>query len=65
MGGTAKRCRRYWLDVMGRLGWRARYVKEVNANEVTVGFYQEIYDENGRLIEVHQKYPVDLGHRRV
>ena len=57
--------RRYWLDVMGRFGWRARYVKEVDANETTVEFHQEIYDENGRLIEVHRKYPVDLGHRKV
>lgn len=55
--------RRYWLDVHGRLGWRARYVKEVDAAERTLGFRQEIYDEQGRLIEVHEKYPVDRGHR--
>ncbi len=57
--------RRYWLDVLGRSGWRARYVKEVDAREVTVRFYQEIYDENGQLVEVHDKYSVDLGHRKV
>jgi hypothetical protein len=57
--------RRYWLDVLGRSGWRARYVKEVDRREVTFRFYQEIYDENGRLVEVHDKYPVDLGHRKV
>jgi hypothetical protein len=28
--------RRYWLDVLGRLGWRARYLKEVVAQEVTL-----------------------------
>lgn len=57
--------RRYWLDVLGRSGWRARYVKEVDASEITIRFYQEIYDENGQLVEVHDKYPVDLGHRKV
>jgi hypothetical protein len=57
--------RRYWLDTLGRSGWRARYVTEVDANEVTVRFHQEIYDENGQLVEVHDKYPVDLGHRKV
>lgn len=57
--------RRYWLDVRGHSGWKARYVKEVDAREVTVRFYQEIYDENGLLVEVHDKYPVDLGHRKV
>ena len=55
--------RRYWYDVMGRQGWRARYVKEVNAVERTVRFYQEIYDEGGRMVEIHEKYPKDKGHR--
>ncbi|MGH8102899.1 MAG: hypothetical protein ACREJQ_00080 [bacterium] len=57
--------RRYWLDLLGRQGWKARYVKEVDANEVTVRFYQEIYDETGKLVEVHQKYPLDQGHQKV
>lgn len=57
--------RRYWLDVQSRSGWKARYVKEVDAKEVTRHFYQEIYDETGHLVEVHHKYPVDLGHRKV
>ena len=57
--------RRYWLDVFGRLGWRARYVKEVDREEVTVRFWQEIYDEQGKLIELHEKFPVDKGHRKV
>jgi hypothetical protein len=55
--------RRYWYDVHGRSGWRARYVKEVDDAESTVRFCQEIYDVDGRLREVHQKYPVDLGHQ--
>lgn len=57
--------RRYWLDVRGRFGWRARYVKEVNADETTVSFRQEVYDDNDVLVEIHEKYPVDRGHRKV
>ena len=54
--------RRYWLDVLGRQGWRARYLKEVDVNEATLRFWQEIYDEQGKLAEIHEKYPVDMGH---
>ncbi len=57
--------RRYWLDISGRQGWKARYVKEVDADEVTVRFYQEIYDGTGKLVEVHHKFPIDQGHQRV
>lgn len=57
--------RRYWYDVKGRQGWRARYVKEVDGNERTVRFYQEIYDGAGNLVEMHEKYPEDKGHRQV
>src|SRR3989304_5263456 len=51
--------RRYWLDVTGRQGWKARYVKEVDETETTVRFWQEIYDDQGKMIELHEKYPVD------
>jgi hypothetical protein len=57
--------RRYRLEVEGRLGWQARYLKEVDREERTLRFWQEIYDENGRLVEVHEKYPVDKGHQKV
>jgi len=57
--------RRYWYEVRGRHGWKARYVKEVDAFERTVRFWQEIYDEKGRLVEIHEKFPVDKGHRKV
>ena len=57
--------RRYWLDVKGRLGWRARYLKEVDASEGTVRFWQEIYDETDRLVEIHEKFPVDKGHQKM
>lgn len=56
--------RRYWLEVAGRLGWKARYVKEVDAAESTVRFWQEVYDATGRLVETHEKYPVDNGHQK-
>jgi hypothetical protein len=57
--------RRYWLDVLGRMGWRARYVKDVDSEETTVRFCQEIYEDQGALVEVHEKYPVDTGHKKV
>ena len=56
--------RRYRLDVQGRLGWLARYLKEVDANETTLRFWQEIYDDHGALVETHEKYPVDKGHQK-
>lgn len=37
--------RRYWREVAGRHGWRARYVKEVD-------------DDQGGLVEIHEKFPV-------
>lgn len=55
----------YWLDVAGRAGWRARYLKEVDANETTVRFWQEIYDETDRLVEIHEKFPVKKGHQKL
>lgn len=56
--------RLYSCEVEGRSGWRVRYVKEVDAEELTVRFYQEVYDGFGKLREVHHKYPVDLGHQQ-
>jgi len=56
--------RRYYLEVQGKHGWNARYVKEVNAMEETIKFYQAIFDGNGKLIEMHEKFPVDKGHRK-
>ena len=56
--------RRYWLDIEGRQGWRARYLKRADASETTLRFWQEIHDEEGNLVEMHEKYPVDEGHRK-
>lgn len=52
-------------EVPGRFGWRARYFKEVNSEEKTLRFWQEIYDETGRLVERHEKFPVDKGHEKL
>jgi hypothetical protein len=57
--------RRYWFEIAGRHGWKARYVKEVDGSETTVRFWQEIYDDHGILVEVHEKYPLDRGHQKV
>jgi len=48
----------------GRLGWLARYWKEVDANETTLRFWQEIYDDQGNLVEIHEKFPIDKGHKK-
>lgn len=57
--------RRYWLDVLGRSGWRARYLKEVDAFGQTVRFWQKTYDESDTLREIHENYPIDHGHKRL
>jgi len=56
--------RLYSLEVAGKMGWRARYLKEVDADEKTLRFSQEIYDAEGRLVEVHETYPIDRGHQK-
>jgi hypothetical protein len=56
--------RRYWYAVGSGTGWSAKYVKEVDREESTCAFRQEIYDPSGRLTEVHEKFPVDRGHSR-
>ena len=59
------RGRRYIREFVGRAGGRARYIKEVDVNERTIRFAQEIYDAIGRLVAVHEKFPVDLGHKEL
>lgn len=55
--------RRYWRERPGGDFGYCRYIKTVDADENTLRFVQEIYDDDGRLIEVHQKFPVDTGHQ--
>jgi hypothetical protein len=54
--------RRYVYEVKGRFGWKALYIKEVDSNEETIKFYQEIYDDQNKLVETHVKFPIDTGH---
>ena len=57
--------RRYRIQVQGRQGWSACYFKEVDSAENTLRFWQEIYDSRGKLVEIHEKYPLDKGHQSV
>ena len=57
--------RSYFYGVQGRHGWSARYIKEVDASERTMKFYQEIYNGEGQLVEIHEKYPLNKGHTKV
>ena len=52
----------YFLSIDGRYGWKATYFKEVDFEETTIRFWQEIYNQNGILVEIHEKYPEDKGH---
>ena len=55
----------YSFEIVGKLGWKAKYLKEVDIQEVTIRFWQEVYDENNILKEIHEKYPVDKGHKKI
>jgi hypothetical protein len=55
----------YRLKVSGKFGWSAVYLKEVDSFEKTIRFWQEIYDDKNVLREIHEKFPVDLGHRKL
>jgi hypothetical protein len=57
--------RTYRRDVSGTAGWKAVYFKEVDPAEITVRFCQEIYDDAGKLRSIHEKFPLDTGHRPV
>lgn len=54
--------RRYWIDRKGVVSGFQRMVKIVDANEVTLRLIQEIYNDDGILVERHQKFPQDTGH---
>ena len=44
---------------------RATGVSEEGASEKTTKFWQEVFDDKGNLVEIHEKYPVDNGHVKV
>jgi hypothetical protein len=55
----------YSFEVTGKYGWKAKYIKVVDSEENTISFLQEIYNEFNVLVEIHEKYPIDKGHRKV
>ena len=55
----------YSKNISGRSGGFASYHKEVDAEENTVRFWQEIYDRQGKLVARHEKFPFDSGHQSV
>jgi hypothetical protein len=57
--------RRYYRVVKGKIKGYAQYVKIVDADEVTISIVQEVYNEDGQLIAIHQKYPEDTGHQDI
>jgi hypothetical protein len=62
--------RRYWIRRAGRQwGWQILY-KEVVYDadtqlENTFRMWQEVYDNDGKLVEVHHKFPADTGHQKL
>jgi hypothetical protein len=54
--------RLYKKVVSGKHGWSAIYYKEVDQQETTIRFWQEIRNQKGELRELHEKYPTDKGH---
>ncbi|MEP6512472.1 MAG: hypothetical protein ABJA79_01290 [Parafilimonas sp.] len=55
----------YSFQIHGKHGWLAKYLKETDAEENTLKFWQEIYDDKGILKEIHEKFPVDKGHQKI
>ena len=55
----------YSFEISEKLGWKAKYSKEVNNEELTLRFWQEVYDDKNVLREIHEKYPVDKGHKKI
>lgn len=55
----------YSFEVQGKFGQKAKYLKEVNSEDVTTKFWQEIYNQNNNLKEIHEKYPIDKGHQKL
>ena len=54
----------YWKEIESsdKSGKKARYEKEVDISEQTILFVQKIFDRNGNMIEIHEKFPIDKGH---
>ena len=37
----------------------------MDSKEETRKFYQEIYDEEGGIVEIYEKYPINKGHQKL
>jgi len=37
----------------------------VDKYEQAIKFWQEIFDPQGNLAEIHEKYPMDKGHKKL
>ncbi len=57
--------RKYWFEIKGRMGGFARYIKLTDPEENTISFIQEIYNSIGELTEIHEKFPIDKGHKKM
>ena len=55
----------YVYEVKGKSGWFAKYIKEVDSSETTISFRQEILNNLGELVEIHEKYPIHKGHKKI
>jgi len=57
--------RLYWKDIEASdgSGKKARYEKTVDEEERTISFIQKIFDKLGNLLEIHEKFPIDKGHK--
>ncbi len=57
--------RLYHLDVPGHHGRLATSRKLTRMKIPFASFRQEIRNEKGELVEIHEKYPEDKGHQRI
>jgi hypothetical protein len=62
--------RRDWFRRQGAVAGYQILFKEVIFDpktqlEETSRMWQEVYDDSGKLVASHQKYPVDTGHKTV
>ena len=60
--GTAAVCSHLMVNVLS-LSLRI-WAQGDLADETTVRFWKEIYDDAGKLVETHEKLPVDKGHQK-
>lgn len=55
--------RRYSKQRPGAQSVYQRIVKIVDLNEVTLLVLQEVYNDDGQLVETHQKFPLGSSHQ--